>query len=156
MASSEALSTAKSRLAVCAAFVSVLLDHKRNELLLSHGGPVPQFRPPLFPTFPVYFIFLLYSPSSSFSHLPTQSSHITADCSSFRLPFLSTLPTGCSSYMLLLTPTITPSTTSAYCIILQCTVRRLSLPAPFLFSSHHHPVLKSSLRSPSSEFFPRK
>ena len=70
-------------------------------------------------TFTVYFIFHAYPALLLFfSHLPTQSSRITADtriCSSFSLPFLSTLPTGWSSHMFLLTPTITPSVNSAYC-----------------------------------------
>jgi len=103
MGSSEALSTTKSRLAVCAAFVSVLLAHKRSELLLSHGGPVPQFRPPLSPTFPVYFIFLLYPPSPffpTFPHnhralpliAPVSDSHFSRHCLLVALPTCYSLP----------------------------------------------------------------
>jgi len=144
MAMSEAHSTVKSLLAVCATFASTLLAHKRSELP-SHRAPVPQILPPLSPTFPVHFIFLS---DPTFPHIrppllftaPVSDSHFSRHCPLVALPTCYSLP-----------PTITPFAASAYCNILQCTVRRLSLPAPSIFSSHHHlhPVLKSPLRSPS-------
>jgi len=91
--------------------------------------------PLLFPTFPHNRPALLLT-------APVSDSHFSRHCPLIALPTCYSLP-----------PTITPSATSAYCNILRCTVRRLSLPAPSIFSSHHHPVLKSPLRSPSRGFF---
>lgn len=116
MASSEALSTAKSRVAVCAAFISILLAHIHSELL-SHEGPVPQFRPLLSPTFPVYFIFLAdphppflfptypHNRRALLLTAPVSDSHFSRHCPLAALPTCYSLP-----------PTITPSATSAYCI----------------------------------------